>query len=1136
LTSSSVVALLAVSAPALAQSAGGTGGSGNSGISGGAGGILSQAGSAGTASGGGGQGAGGGGGGGAGAAGGSGGNDFNNAGGGAGGSAGSFPGGAGGNGGAATTGGAGGGGGGGGGFGDTTVGSGVISGFSLTGGTGGIGGLGSGIGGGGGGGAGGSGDVTQGGGAVLTINGSIGATTIQGGNGGAGGPSAVGNGGGGGDGGAGLSLQSNGLVLTLGGGPNLTTVTGGNGGQGASGVAINGNGGAGIEAIGTGISITLNANATVTGGNSVGGGPQANAITFAGGANTLTLNGGTLSGNIGDNGGGSITFNQSAAATLGNVITGNGSVTNNGSGTLTLSGANTYSGGTTLSAGTLQLGVDSVFNTVGQPSSGIVSSAIGTGTLTFNGGVLQSMGLFSERTIANSVQITANGGTIDSGGGFFRITSNITDAPGSPGGKLTLESVNGAGGEREIVLSGNNTYSGISYVDSGIVIANSTTALSPNSAFQVNTGGTVTLSSFDNTIASLADGLTGGGAVQNGAANGTATLTITGAKGGINSFSGELRDGDGGEGGLGGPVLNVVKNGTSTQILAGANHYTGTTVINGGVLEIDGSIAPSSMTTANAGGTLTGVGTVGNATIASGGIFAPGSVTPGTSMTVQGSLALQSGAMYLVMLNPATASFANVTGAATLGGATVNAIYANGSYISKRYTILTAGTVNGTFGSLVNTNLPANFTSSLNYDSTHAYLDLALGFGPPSGSGPNFGGGLNINQQNVANALTQFFNTSGGIPTVFGTLTPAGLTQASGELATASQQTTFDAMSQFMGVMTDPFVAGRGDGLNTGGGATGYADEANAYAGKHTPSDALAAIYTKAPAPVQTFEARWSTWIAGYGGSQTTDGNAALGSNNTTSSVYATAVGADYRFSPDTIAGFALAGGGTNFNVVGSGYGRSDLFQAGAFIRHTVGAAYISGALAYGWQDITTDRFVTAAGADHLRAEFNANAFSGRIEGGYRFVSPWIGGLGITPYAAGQFTTIDLPAYAESALSGANTFALAYGAKDVTDTRSELGFRTDKSFAMADGLLTLRSRFAWAYDYDPNRSIAATFQSLPGASFVVNGAAQASDSALTTAAIEMKWRNGWSTAATFEGEFSSVTNSYAGKGVVRYTW
>jgi uncharacterized protein with beta-barrel porin domain len=59
---------------------------------------------------------------------------------------------------------------------------------------------------------------------------------------------------------------------------------------------------------------------------------------------------------------------------------------------------------------------------------------------------------------------------------------------------------------------------------------------------------------------------------------------------------------------------------------------------------------------------------------------------------------------------------------------------------------------------------------------------------------------------------------------------------------------------------------------------------------------------------------------------------------------------------------------------------------------------------------------------------------------------------------------------------------------------------------------------------------------LPGASFVVNGAAMASDAALVTASAEKKWLNGWVAAATFEGEFSDVTRSYAGKGVVRYAW
>ena len=52
----------------------------------------------------------------------------------------------------------------------------------------------------------------------------------------------------------------------------------------------------------------------------------------------------------------------------------------------------------------------------------------------------------------------------------------------------------------------------------------------------------------------------------------------------------------------------------------------------------------------------------------------------------------------------------------------------------------------------------------------------------------------------------------------------------------------------------------------------------------------------------------------------------------------------------------------------------------------------------------------------------------------------------------------------------------------------------------------------------------------------MGGAAQAADSALTTASIERRWANGFSLGGTFEGEFSNVTRSYAGKGVVRYTW
>lgn len=47
--------------------------------------------------------------------------------------------------------------------------------------------------------------------------------------------------------------------------------------------------------------------------------------------------------------------------------------------------------------------------------------------------------------------------------------------------------------------------------------------------------------------------------------------------------------------------------------------------------------------------------------------------------------------------------------------------------------------------------------------------------------------------------------------------------------------------------------------------------------------------------------------------------------------------------------------------------------------------------------------------------------------------------------------------------------------RSVGRTRTELGFRTDKSFALEHAVLTLRGRTAWAHDFDADRSIAATF-------------------------------------------------------------
>src|SRR5262249_46145448 len=129
------------------------------------------------------------------------------------------------------------------------------------------------------------------------------------------------------------------------------------------------------------------------------------------------------------------------------------------------------------------------------------------------------------------------------------------------------------------------------------------------------------------------------------------------------------------------------------------------------------------MTTVNSGGTLGGTGTVGNTQINSGSVFAPGSGVAGSSMTVAGNLAFQSGAFYLVQVNSSTASLANVTGKASLAG-TVDANVASGSFTSvKTYDILHSSGLGGTtFNGLIVIN--PNLGASLTYSGTDVFLTL----------------------------------------------------------------------------------------------------------------------------------------------------------------------------------------------------------------------------------------------------------------------------------------------------------------------------------------------------------------------------------------------------------------------------
>jgi len=523
------------------------------------------------------------------------------------------------------------------------------------------------------------------------------------------------------------------------------------------------------------------------------------------------------------------------------------------------------------------------------------------------------------------------------------------------------------------------------------------------------------------------------------------------------------------------------------------------------------------------GGTLSGTGTLVNLNVNAGGTFQPGTA-PGTAMTITGNLAFLTGALYVATLNGTTSTLANVSGTATLAGNVEANI--QGGLSDKTYTILHSGGLGGTtFDGFIST-MPG-LTATLTYTPT----DVLLAFNANLG----LGGNLNINQQNVANALNNFFNSGGTLPPGFlpvfgltgGNLQNA-LTQMSGEANVDGEAATFQQMTQFLSLMLDPFVAGR-NGVGGGGGALGFAPEQEA----NFPSD-IALAYDailKAPPKPATLDQRWTAWGTAYGGNDKTNGDPAVGSNAFTANTFGFAAGMDYHPAPDTILGIALAGGGTDWTLAQAlGNGRSDAFQAGIYGTKYFGPVYVAGALALANNWMTTNR--TALG-DQLTASFNAQSFGGRVEAGYRYaVQP---AIGVAPYAALQAQTVHTPTYSETDLT-AGGFGLTYAAMNATDTRSELGARFD-GLTTFNGLpLILRGRLAWAHDWVSDPALTAVFQALPGASFVVNGAPLPANSALASAGAELKLNPHVSLLGKFDGEFANGSQTYAATGTLRYTW
>ena len=548
---------------------------------------------------------------------------------------------------------------------------------------------------------------------------------------------------------------------------------------------IQGNVAVGTEALtlnGSGIA-SDGAFRNISGNNSFGG------VITLGSASRIASDAGTLTltGNI-NNGGFLLTESGAGNVTITSVISGSGGLTKTGTGTLTLSGGtnNAYTGPTTVNQGTLILAKPGSLPAPAITIGGAGSSATvqlnaayqlyGAATTINTGGVL-NLNNFNEAV----GMLTINGGSIVTGTGLLYLTGGITGTPSSttstlsgnyslynnqifniasgstPTGVDTLISGSIAEfalgttitkqGGGTLVLSGANSYTGLTTVSGGVLNIQNATALGTtaggttvssgavlqiqgniavgNENLTLNGSGIGTTGAFLNvsgnnsfagsislasatTISSDAGVLT----LTGGIANGLFTTTFAGA--GNIAETGEIS-------GLGG----IIKTGGGTLTLSGPNTFLGGTTINGGIVAVSSDTNLGGLTsgvTLNAG-TLeitTGFSTARIFTLGDAGstfqVDAGQTLTVNTAILGSGTLnKTGSGTMFLSALNLFSGG-TNVTGGTLRLGAIDRLLtsapitISGGSFDLQTFT-QNAGTVTLSSGTITGTG-PGSLTGS----------------------------------------------------------------------------------------------------------------------------------------------------------------------------------------------------------------------------------------------------------------------------------------------------------------------------------------------------------------------------------------------------------------------------------------
>jgi fibronectin-binding autotransporter adhesin len=385
---------------------------------------------------------------------------------------------------------------------------------------------------------------------------------------------------------------------------------------------------------------------------------------LSGAAAPLTVNGGTLnlnnpaqtvstltgaaSGNLVLGVGHTLMTDPAAGSTFAGTISGPGGLTklNVLSGatarTLILSGNNTYDGPTTISGGTIQVGSATALGSTagdtsiaagasvlfdGPTSNFTISEAFsiaGTGSGSLGSAIFVQNG--ANITISSPVTLTAAATVGVSGAGTVAYTNSAaftaadqtltlqggalsTGNGGSISGVIAL----GSGGLTKLqggkwVLSAANTYTGITTISAGTLVAASDSALGTAAGGTTVASGAVLGFQGDiNYTTAEPVSIGGTGAISN--ISGTNTfagpITLT-ANSSISAASGSLTLTNA-IGETAGP-LNLTKSGTGTLVLRAMNTYTGTTTVSAGTLS---AASDAALGTTDGGTTVASAATLG---------------------------------------------------------------------------------------------------------------------------------------------------------------------------------------------------------------------------------------------------------------------------------------------------------------------------------------------------------------------------------------------------------------------------------------------------------------------------------------------------------------------------------------------